>query len=471
MTNSTPTILALETASAWVVIVAVSFVTLAAALILRRVINRPGSFASGILLTLPLVLPLVAAAVYARQLLPEIDVLTPAGQALMEGSRGLTQLVLLSEDGADTVIPLAIEGSAGPWLLVIGLAVSSFMLIRRLLGAVLLQGLIRRCRIPEDHYVEMLAPRVRAVSEAAGLKRPPEVLFLPRRFQGVFAVGARRPRILISEELLNELDPSELDCILAHEVAHIEAHDIQLVFIAGVLRDAVAWNPLAHLAYRRLVVDRELEADRRAASFTRDPLSLASGLLKVCTLMGSGRGLSQRTAVAFFKPGSRIKRRVTNILALADGRAMATHAERLPYLAAAALVAILGMQAGARLASQESSALSFVWGTSTFTSADLWAPAVKGKSERRRAHAAEPIADRQDLARPVRTDVLLDYVALREQHLPRWLRNMRRMVGRELGVTPSTLRLQGRHDWRAIPLFSQPPFGIYRMELHRIRSL
>ena len=471
MTNSTPTILALETASAWVVIVAVTFVTLVAALILRRVINRPGSFASGILLTLPLVLPLVAAAVYARQLLPEVDVLTPAGQALLDGSRGLTQLILVSDEGADLVIPLAVEGSAGPWLLIIGLAVSSFMLIRRLLGAVLLQRLIRRCRIPDDGHIEMLAPRVRAIAESARLKRPPEVLFLPPSFPGVFAVGARRPRILISEKLLEELEDGELDCILAHEVAHIEAHDIQLVFLAGVLRDAVAWNPLAHIAYKRLVVDRELEADKRAAAFTRDPLSLASGLLKVCTMMGSARGLSQRTAVAFFKPGSRIKRRITNILALADGRTVATHAERLPYLAAAALVAVLGMQAGARLASQESSALSFVWGTSTFTTADLWAPAVKGKAERRRQHQSEPVAARKDLARPVRTDVLLDYVALREQHLPRWLRNMRRMVGRELGVTPSTLRLQARHDWRAIPLFSQPPFGIYRMELQRVRSI
>jgi hypothetical protein len=344
------------------------------------------------------------------------------------------------------------------------------MLVRRLLGAVLLQAVIRRCHVPDDDWIMALAPRVRAISEAAGLHRPPEILFLPRKLAGVFAVGTRRPRILIAEELLEDLDSAELNCILAHEIAHIEAHDIPMVFIAGMLRDAVAWNPLAHVAYRRLVVDRELEADRRAVAITGDPLSLASGLLTVCSLMGSGRGAAQRAAVAFFKPGSRIKRRITNILALADGRSTAVHAERLPYLVAALIVAVLGMQAGSKLASQESSALSFVWGTRTFSTADLWAPAVKGKGERRRIRLSEPVEKRRDLARPLRTEVLLDYVAMKESHLPSWLRNMRRMVGRELGVTPSTLRIQGRQDWRAVPLFSQPSFGIYRMRLQPLRG-
>jgi Zn-dependent protease with chaperone function len=212
VTSASPTILALETASAWVVIVAVSFVTLVAAVLLRRLINRPGSSASGLLLTLPLVLPLIAAAVYARQLLPEIDVLSPAGRALLQRSHELTQLILFSDEGADLVIPLAVKGSAGPWLLVIGLSVSSFMLVRRLLGAVLLQALIRRCHEPDDDWILMLAPRVRAIAEATGLKRPPEILFLPRKFAGVFAVGTRRPRILISEELVEELDSDELNC-------------------------------------------------------------------------------------------------------------------------------------------------------------------------------------------------------------------------------------------------------------------
>jgi Zn-dependent protease with chaperone function len=467
VTSATPTILALETASAWVVILTVSCVTLVAALVLRRLIGRPGSFASGILLTLPLVLPLIAAGVYARQLLPEVEVLAPAGRAFLQQSQGSTQVILFSERG-DLVVPLAVQGSAGPWLLLLGLSVSSFMLVRRLLGALLLRGLIRRCRVPSDHWIEMLAPRVRAMSEAAGLKRPPEVMFLPPKLAGVFAVGTRRARILICEELLEELDPEELDCILAHEVAHVEARDIQLVFIAGMLRDVVAWNPLAHAAYRRLVLDRELEADRRAVAFTGDALSLASGLLKVCATMGSGRGVAQRAAVAFIKPGSRIKRRIKSILALADGRAVPMHAQRLPYLFAAAAVALLGMQAGARLASQESSALSLVWGTPTFSTADLWSPAVKGKGERRRAKREKPVPKGEDLARPLRTKVLRDYVAFKERHLPQWLRNMRRLVGRELGVTPSTLRMQSRNDWRAVPLFSQPPFGIYRMKLQTI---
>ena len=78
-----PTILALQADSAWFVIVAVSLVTLPVVLLLRRLIDRPGGLASGILLSLPLALPLVAAVLYGHPVLPEIAVLRPALQAVL----------------------------------------------------------------------------------------------------------------------------------------------------------------------------------------------------------------------------------------------------------------------------------------------------------------------------------------------------------------------------------------------------
>ena len=97
MDSAAPTVLALETDSAWAVILAVSAGTLVAAVVLHRLIARPGGLASAALLATPLVLPLAAAAAYERALLPELAVLRPAGEVMLERSRDLLHLFLLPD--------------------------------------------------------------------------------------------------------------------------------------------------------------------------------------------------------------------------------------------------------------------------------------------------------------------------------------------------------------------------------------
>ena len=146
MPSHSPTFLALETDSAWVVIVVVSIVSFIGAIGLRRVINRTGGVASGILLAMPLLLPMVAAVLFPHPLLPEIAVLRPAGEALLDHSDHLLNLLLLSTGHQRVVTPYALTSSAGSWILIIGLSISSFILLRRIVGAILVRRLISRCR-------------------------------------------------------------------------------------------------------------------------------------------------------------------------------------------------------------------------------------------------------------------------------------------------------------------------------------
>jgi hypothetical protein len=348
--------------------------------------------------------------------------------------------------------------------------VSSFMLLRRCVGIVMVRRLVRRCRrleaTPDDAAVARQAEKL---CHIAGVKRVPEVRILPPGVPGAFVIGARRGTILLSQELLDNLDEHELQAILAHEVAHLEARDVPVVFAAGLLRDMLAWNPLSHLTFRRLLMDRELEADRRAVAITGRPLELASGLLKMCELVGGRRGGAGRAALAFLRPGGRVSRRVTHLLALADGKELLGAADRLPYLVAAATVALLGLQAGARLASQDPAALAIVLGTvETPRAAErgLWAPKENrgGRSADARAPhrvAAERRPGQLDLARPLRYPEILDH-SVRAKHLTRWMRTLTRVTER-LQVSPTTLRWEAR----AVSIFDRPtvgPISILRME-------
>ena len=459
LTSAAPTILSVETDSAWVVIIGVSLVTFFAALLLRRLIARPAGVVSGVFLSLPLIVPVLAAIVFEHEALPEVAVLQPAGEALRQRSGELLHLLLLADSNAKVVTPYALTGSAGSWLVGIGVAVSSFMLVRRAVGAFLVHRLVRRCSALPGDALQMVGVDVVDLSEAAGLKHVPDILLLPDGAPGAFAVGARRGRILMSRDLIVELDTAELKAILAHEMAHLKARDCQVLFVAGLLRDVVAWNPIAHLSFRRLTTDRELEADRRAAEVTGQPLAVASSLLKVCELV-RGSKLRHRAAVAFLRPGARISRRVGHLLALADGRARPGSPALVPYVFATVIVALVGLQVGARISEQDSRAFAITWGASTSSSQssayDFRSPFRESK---------QPAAKKGfNPDRPRYYAKLANGGSVRTKDVHKWYEAMNQWA-KQQGRPMVRLRWESRQDWRAIPLFSEPvgPFGVYTM--------
>lgn len=456
-TNHGPTILSVEPDSAWVVIFCVSLVTYVAALALRKLIGRAGGLASGFFLALPLVLPLCAAIVFAGSALPEIGVLQPAGRALRERSGELLHLLLLADTNGGVVTPYALSGTAGSWILVVGLAMSSLMLLRRLVGALAVRRLVARCRPLPVLVRARVRIMVGRLSREAGLKKLPEVMLLPDGTPGAFAVGSRRSRILLAPELLVALDTSELEAILAHEIAHLEARDCQVMIAAGFLRDLVAWNPVAHLSYHHLMNDRELEADRRAAALTGKPLAVASSLLKMCEMVRGSR-LRHRALVSFMRPGSRIKRRVTNLIALADGHTSPAPPRYLPFAFAAVLLAVIGLEAGARIAAEDSSALAIMWGAPS-------TPQENGDfRELYRRLKQPPAAKGVDTVKP-RHYARLANGSVKNGDIDRWVRAMTKWASAQDRALVR-LRWESRQDWRAAPLFNETmgPFDIYTIQ-------
>jgi Zn-dependent protease with chaperone function len=474
VTSAAPTILSVQADSAWAVILTVSLVALPAVLLLRRLINRPGGLASGLLLSLPLVLPLVAALMFGHPLLPEIAVLRPAVNAVVDGSGGgLDHLVLLRDSSGRFVIPYALAASTGPWLVALGGLISSMMLLRRALGCLAMRRVIRRCSPVDDARRSSVAGMTSQLSRSMGLSLAPQVLLLPEGTAGTFAVSGQR--VLISRDLLDCLDDSELEATLAHELAHLKARDVLVVGIAGFLRDVVAWNPVAHLALRKLTMDRELEADRRAAAVTGQPLAVASSLLKVCELM-RGRGVLRPVAALGFGPAKgRVSRRVSNMLELADGGAAPEPAGSLPFAVAATLAAVLALQVGAQLADRGEAALAFVWGTPTADKTLVWTPradvwdlkerTVTGQDQDRRANQSGKRGSDRSLPPRAALAYLQAAPAVAESNLDSWVTAVMRAARK--GIGPRVGGLETRQGWRAQPLIADGdmgPFGVYRVE-------
>jgi hypothetical protein len=239
---------------------------------------------------------------------------------------------------------------------------------------------------------------------------------------------------------------------------------------AGILRDVVAWNPIAHIAHRHLAADREFEADRQAAALTGRPLAVASGLLKMCELSRRGRRPKTAVSLAFWGPGAGVRRRVSNLLRLADGGTIVEPFARAPYLLAALLAVALGLQVAAQMARQDGSTFALVWGQSSEARPITWTP-KKDLFLEKQAHLRDQRRDARRVQReaarfrPLPERYILQetgYIAFERRDFPAWIKAMAALARRQgLGPVP----LHHAQEWTAAPvLVSQDaPFAVYKV--------
>ena len=92
--------------------------------------------------------------------------------------------------------------------------------------------------------------------------------------------GIAEPVLLVSRRLLEDLEDTELETVLAHEISHlVYGGNIALIF-AWIVRALQIANPAALIAFRNLVEVREYACDTLASYVTGKPATLASALIK-----------------------------------------------------------------------------------------------------------------------------------------------------------------------------------------------
>ena len=148
-------------------------------------------------------------------------------------------------------------------------------------------------------------------------------------------VGILRPVLLVPEGLVDRLTPAQLDAILAHERAHVRAHD-NLLAILHMAVEAIFWfHPLVWWIERRMIDERERACDEAVVRAGKRPADYAEGILAVCRWSRE----SPVMCVAGVT-GSDLRTRIETILANRVGRRLHTIGRLL--LAGGALVAIGG---------------------------------------------------------------------------------------------------------------------------------
>ncbi|MDA8235262.1 MAG: M56 family metallopeptidase [Clostridia bacterium] len=112
----------------------------------------------------------------------------------------------------------------------------------------------------------------------------PQIVVTPYLFGQAFTFGYRKPVIVLSQGLIDNLDDEELEAVLAHELAHIIRKDAILNWIAVFLRDLMFFAPVTYWVYNYFADENEKASDDITLQLTDKPLAFAAALIKVWKL-------------------------------------------------------------------------------------------------------------------------------------------------------------------------------------------
>jgi Zn-dependent protease with chaperone function len=176
-----------------------------------------------------------------------------------------------------------------------------------------------------------LPPAVRSAAVTLGLAGRVEAVAAREPFAVTF--GLARPRILVSDALAGALSPAELRAVLAHERSHVRHRDPARLVAARLLAAYGCYLPAARWMADRVVLNRELAADR-AALTQAGRGELAGALLKLaalpaCSAVAAARpagdpagSLEARVAQLEHGRPARPQLAVSRVLATAGGLAL-----------------------------------------------------------------------------------------------------------------------------------------------------
>jgi beta-lactamase regulating signal transducer with metallopeptidase domain len=195
-----------------------------------------------------------------------------------------------------------------PWVLLALVALGSLFASIRLAAASarLRKQLLGRRDVIEDPVLETFL----SMCQKLGLKKRVK-LTASARLQSPVALVRRE--IVLPERAVDSLSPQQQEGMLAHELAHVLRRDPVWLWVAAVIEAVFFFQPLNHLARRRIQQVAELQCDDWAARQTGSGVHLAKCLAEVAAWVDGGSPLSP-TVASMAEPRSPIVRRITRLL-------------------------------------------------------------------------------------------------------------------------------------------------------------
>jgi beta-lactamase regulating signal transducer with metallopeptidase domain len=259
---------------------------------------------------------------------------------IMRHHSGDMTITTIRERRAATATPVSIareparrpQPTPWPWVILALVALGSLYAGIRLMTAS--ARLRRQLRGRRDVIEDPLLETFLCMCQKVGLRKRVK-LSASAHLQSPVALVRRE--IVLPERAVDSLDHAQQESMLAHELAHVLRRDPVWLWIAAVVEAVFFFQPLNHLARRRIQHLAELQCDDWAARHTGTGVHLAKCLAEVAAWVDGGPPLPS-TVSAMAGSRSPIVRRITRLL---DDRKRKT-APSSPAAGFALGVALLG---------------------------------------------------------------------------------------------------------------------------------
>jgi Zn-dependent protease with chaperone function len=143
-------------------------------------------------------------------------------------------------------------------------------------------------RLPRSDH---LPARLRSGIARTGVER---VQCISSSLPIAFCAGARRPRIIVSEGLAEQLDDRELEAVLLHERQHLREREPVVRAACEAAAQVLVFFPMARWWSRRRIEQAELRADQ-AALRRVGPRPVAAALFRLGSTVPAAAGFAGDT--------------------------------------------------------------------------------------------------------------------------------------------------------------------------------
>ena len=169
------------------------------------------------------------------------------------------------------------------WIVAAWFAGVTLFSLRPLIGWQMLRRL--RCTgvSAVSHEVQAALARV---SLGLGLRRVVTVL-QSTLVPAPVVIGYVRPVILLPVSLLTSIPPSQLEAILAHELAHIRRHDFVINLLQTLMETLFFYHPAVWWLSHRIRIEREHCCDDLVVASIGNTLEYGRALLAIAELRGN----------------------------------------------------------------------------------------------------------------------------------------------------------------------------------------
>ncbi len=98
--------------------------------------------------------------------------------------------------------------------------------------------------------------------------KTPTVSLTHRDYFSPFVAGIKNHTIVLSPTLIENLNRSEKEILIQHELSHIKRKDNFIGWIALILRDFLFFNPFAYIAYNLIRTEQEKDSDKLVVKYS-----------------------------------------------------------------------------------------------------------------------------------------------------------------------------------------------------------